>query len=587
MLRYRPTETVPTAAGPPAAAAFRLSAALLAGVASLLLLAPAAAQEPAAADPAVFGEVIDVRVVNVEVVVTDNDGVRVTGLGPEDFRLTVDGEQVPIDFFTEIRGGEAVEVETGGGRAVPGVPAAVPGEAVGTSYLVFVDDFFSIARDRNRVLDGLESDIPSLGPGDRMAVVAFDGKKVEMLTSWTSSEREINAALRQARDRPAFGLQRLAERRAQETAFAGSERSLAQSGFGRTSDLSVEERGYARQLGGQVETAVSAAVATLRGFAQPPGRRVMLLLSGGWPFSVAAYVANDPSRPMVGGEYADGADMLRPLTDTANLIGFTVYPVDVPGLGGDFGADAEQGGRTIQTFSGLPLSTQAEDRFVDNSIANSVERENLLQQALYHVAEETGGRALVNSQKLDAFSQVVADTRSYYWIGFTPERQRDDGAHDIRVEVTRSGLDARSRESFRDLSRRAESEMAVESMLLFDDTASGPLTVEVGEIAPAGRRYIEVPIRVIVPMAAFTTLPEAAGHVARLELQLAALDEDQRQSDIPTVPIELTFRQPPSAGALVPYETRLKLRRERQTLVVSVRDTQGDHTLATRVEIVP
>ncbi|MYJ24076.1 MAG: hypothetical protein F4080_00670 [Holophagales bacterium] len=41
--------------------------------------------------PAVFSEVIDVRVVNIEVVVTDRDGNRVHGLTASDFELLVDG----------------------------------------------------------------------------------------------------------------------------------------------------------------------------------------------------------------------------------------------------------------------------------------------------------------------------------------------------------------------------------------------------------------------------------------------------------------------------------------------------------------
>ena len=65
---------------------------------------PAAPEEPSS----IFGETIDVRVVNVEVVVTDRQGNRVTGLGPGDFRLRVDGKDVPIEYFTEVRGGQAI-----------------------------------------------------------------------------------------------------------------------------------------------------------------------------------------------------------------------------------------------------------------------------------------------------------------------------------------------------------------------------------------------------------------------------------------------------------------------------------------------
>ena len=65
-------------------------------VATLILAAlPAAAQE--APLPNLFSDVMDVRVVNVEAVVTDRKGNRVRGLGASDFELLVDGEPVPID----------------------------------------------------------------------------------------------------------------------------------------------------------------------------------------------------------------------------------------------------------------------------------------------------------------------------------------------------------------------------------------------------------------------------------------------------------------------------------------------------------
>ena len=56
--------------------------------------------------PPLFGESIDVRVVNVEAVVTDRDGNRVTGLKPGDFRLRVDGKEVPVEYFSEVHDGQ-------------------------------------------------------------------------------------------------------------------------------------------------------------------------------------------------------------------------------------------------------------------------------------------------------------------------------------------------------------------------------------------------------------------------------------------------------------------------------------------------
>jgi hypothetical protein len=176
-------------------------------LATLLLPLPAGAQDSNDS----FGESIDVRVVNVEAVVTDRAGTRVFGLTPDDFQVLVDGEEVPIDFFTEFRGGRALRDV---GASPWGVAPISDVQAEGTSYLVFIDDFFSLRVDRNRVLRALEDELAFLGPEDRMAIVAWDGVRAEMLSTWTSSGRDLRRALQSAADRPARGLERLAERRA-------------------------------------------------------------------------------------------------------------------------------------------------------------------------------------------------------------------------------------------------------------------------------------------------------------------------------------------------------------------------------------
>ena len=69
-----------------------------------------------------FSEIVDVRVVNLEVAVTDRDGVPIRGLGAEHFELLVDGEPVPIEYFSEVLGGRAVVPAAGEEtEAVPGL----------------------------------------------------------------------------------------------------------------------------------------------------------------------------------------------------------------------------------------------------------------------------------------------------------------------------------------------------------------------------------------------------------------------------------------------------------------------------------
>src|SRR6476661_6349938 len=178
-------------------------------MAAVLLLAgvmPVAAEQ----DPRqvqVFGESIDVRVVNVETVVVDRKGERVRGLSAADFRLLVDGREVPIEYCTEIEEGRAA-ASGASARESAGAPVAA-GEEVGRSYLIYVDDSFSVAGVRNEALAKLERDLTLLKPADRMAVLAFDGSRIDVLSGWTGDAAALAAALERARQRPALGAQQI------------------------------------------------------------------------------------------------------------------------------------------------------------------------------------------------------------------------------------------------------------------------------------------------------------------------------------------------------------------------------------------
>ena len=135
------------------------------------------------------GESIDVRVVNVEAVVTDSRGQRIKGLKPTDFRLLVDGKEVPIDYFTEIRGGAAVEVHGD-------VPASPVSGTVGRNLLIFIDQSFTIQAQLDLVLRRLEEDLDRLAPGDQVALVAADPEgHLKILTDWTSDAARLRAVL--------------------------------------------------------------------------------------------------------------------------------------------------------------------------------------------------------------------------------------------------------------------------------------------------------------------------------------------------------------------------------------------------------
>ena len=229
--------------------------------------------------PDLFADTIDVRVVNVEVVVTDRESYRIRGLEASDFELLVDGQPVPVSYFTEVDDGRAVaSLEDGRPPAsvearARNVPLLDLYEPVGTNFLIFLDQFSVVRRYRERVLDRLEQELHLLRPDDRVAIVASDGGNVSLLLDWTNSRSDIEDSLRQARPRKV-----------------------------RLSRVGAPGRPFH-----QTERALLAATATVRSFAAVRGRKVMLLLADDWRVQeLRSY---------------------ERLIDAANLVGYTLYPV--------------------------------------------------------------------------------------------------------------------------------------------------------------------------------------------------------------------------------------------------------------------
>jgi len=520
-----------------------------------LAAAPVVAQTSEPESMPGFGEIVDVRVVNLELVVTDGKE-RVEGLGADDFRLLVDGKTVPIEFFTEVRDGQALSAAA---ASTPVVPALAPGESVGNRILVFIDDYFSTPSQRNRVLRRLEEQLPLLGPDDRMAVVAFDGHQVDLLSSWTRSIGELEAALEAAQERRAYGLQRFLDRRGvlRENRFADFDDGV----YRRFQNQALYRGGAIYEDTSKV---IDAASSALRAFARPSGRKVLLLLSGGWP--VAEWIDASFTDPMVADRSA-----FRPLVDTANRLGYTIYPVDLPGVRQLAAGSAE--------FATVEESERA-SYFDRNS-------ERIEEDALYHVADATGGRALIDGAGSVALERTLEDIQSYYWLGFSPVWRENDQRHEVKVEVLRKGLKVRARGSFSDLSRESERTMMVESAQLFDLPlpGSGGLGISFGEATADGFQKSVVPVHLEFPLDQLTVLPDRDQYVIQLELRVAATDDRGHRADIPVIPIELRSDAAPESGEVATYDTSLRLRRRPHRLLFTIHDPVSGDVLSQRTEL--
>jgi VWFA-related protein len=543
-----------------------------------------------------FGDSIDVRVVNVEAVVTDKSGRRVKGLGTADFRLLVDGKEMPLEYFTEVDEGRAVTAaaaETAGETA----PAVASDGVVGRSILIFIDESFSIAPQRNQVLDKIGKSLERLGPEDRVAIVAFNGHQLDLLTSWTNDPQEIASTLAVARKRKSFGQFIRAQRRLLDIAMnrAASARGTGtidmgpglvnNFALGGTDGRGTDGRGTIESsaavgfgdnpgwdpmdLTTPVKNVVAAACAAMRGVSPPEGRKVLLLLSGGWPLLPREILSSSLLTPisswMQGGI---GEKVYHPLTDTANLLGYTIYPVDVPGLdAGSTGADVEQ--EELTPITGW----------------SSTEWERATHSSLQLLASETGGQPVFNSARLQALDRMAEDTGSYYWIGFTPSWKADDQRHEIRLEARRTGLRIRSRRGFSDLSRRTQISMKTESLLLFGDSVlmheppSSGLKVELGKPKRVGVSTYKVPVTLLIPAKALTLVPAEQGFTAEMTVSVGALDRWGGRSGLPQIDIRLMIPAQPEPDTILAYRTQVQMRRAGQRLVFTVRDALTGETV--------
>lgn len=514
--------------------------------------------------------------VNLEVVVEDRSGNRVHGLEAEDFRLLVDGQEVEIEYFTEVAGRRA---RSSGSAGTP--PAIGASEAVATNYVLFVDDDHTHPTLRRPVLLGFRDRLARLPAGDQVAVVAQSGRQLEIVSPFTTDRDATRAALRQFDKGGRFtGFLRARQRHrgdagpSGEVPLAGTIRGAIDSeplvptgsylGAGALASPARWPGGgagamgavYAEGIGSfgldglrspeiafrDLRFSVDAVVSTMRALNPPPGRKVFLLLAGSWP-------SGDFGLAGLGSGKSTDLHLLDALIDTANLLGYTVYPMD----------------------------QQRRPR-------------GWLWQNLRYVARGTGGRAFMAGTNVRALDIVNADTSHYYWLGFVPRYERDDEAHDVRIEVEKPRLRVRSRRGYLDLSRRTEADMEALRELLFpakSEAAGGALLVEIGDTDRLRRRMMSVPVGVYLPVGRFLAVPHDGRFVQDLEVRFAAVDRWGRRTGVPVQRIRLGGSSLPVADEVVLYRTSLALRRLAHDLVVTVHDPLSRSTASARTRVTP
>src|ERR1051326_6046631 len=205
-------------------------------LATAALAADTPKQKPAAEVPKLV-ESLDVRVINVDVVVTDKRGNHVHGLKKEDFEILENGLPKAISNFYDVE--PAAKPATAAGAPATSLAAVeqIPDNQK-RRIIFYVDNLSLMPFNRNRVFKEMKEFAKTvLRPGDEAMVATFN-RSMKIRAAFTRDPIQIEQTLDTLAGESALGVNTKSERRDAENSINDAEsydaalataRSFAQS----------------------------------------------------------------------------------------------------------------------------------------------------------------------------------------------------------------------------------------------------------------------------------------------------------------------------------------------------------------------
>lgn len=374
-------------------------------------------QKPAVPDTNLPDDVIRVstRLVQTGVTVTDKKGRTVNNLIRDDFEILVDGKPQPISLFEVIKT-TSLPTTLPTKSTAPGTSTTVPaGEATaGRSVIFFIDDLHlapdSVVRTQKMIEYYLEQ---QMGPDDQVLIASTSGQ-IGFLQQFTDSKEALQAAaarlkyrLTTARDTdrpPMSEYQALSIERGDEqllTHFMSFVWREQFAGLRKSNPAVAKDQAQrvvhtrACRILSQSDYIARATLTTLesltRSVMQLPGRKLVVMVSDGF---------------LLSNQSSEVSDRLRDITDAALRADTVIYSMQGSGLG-----------------TGFPDAANSDVLDENGDTGRAPLGEDFaLQAPLYQLAGETGGRALFNTNDLNAaIARALDETAQYYLLAWRPD----------------------------------------------------------------------------------------------------------------------------------------------------------------------
>ncbi len=417
------------------------------------------AQDPQPGPPSVTFQV-EVNYVDVDVVVTDEQGNFVSDLAREDFEVFEDGKPQKVEMFSSVE----IPIERDDRFALEDRPIPVDTQSnrtpfSGRLYVVILDDLDVSALRTAQVRKSAKEFVDRyMGANDIAAVIDTSGR-TDAAPEFTSNKPRLHAAIDKfvGRRMRSVTIERLdnyyqhllefqQEQQGDSSDNSQPPPSSDPGGHSRM-DPTDFERGY-RAIG-VLDTLKNTAefLTSVRG-----RRKAVLFFSEGIDY---------PITDSFGGHSA--SDVIRATQDAITMAAranVNYYPIDPRGLVGMTNEFMEmQGSGSPEMAGGPAMRTPGTNAALTGILGNTgvfnaqseLMAELMLSQgSLRELAEQTGGIASVNTNALTTtFERIVQANSRYYVLGYYPPTHPRDGRfHKIEVKVKRPGVRVAARRGY-------------------------------------------------------------------------------------------------------------------------------------------
>jgi VWFA-related protein len=387
---------------------------------------------------------VGVDAIRLDVVVTDKDDNLVTDLTADDFEVRQDGrlQQITLARYVPVDVGPRATLDSRS-LATPTAAPVTGGRRlsradVQRTIVIVVDDLGIAWENMEPTRKALRRFVAEhVQPADLVALVKTS-INAGIAQQLTLDRRVLNAAIEQVKWL-GFGRRGITSFNALNAALPTSSGTPgpgvgANFGFDRSDPTDL---GRVDQLREEMSSAGTLGMLqmAIRGVRELPGRKAVVFISEGFPL-----VERDPD-----GTYQPSFlvhERLERVVDLAMRMGVVLYTLDPRGLVAG-GLSAEDN----TTFMGA-----AE---IHPAAANRLRFLLETQESLRFLAEQTGGRVIVNNNDLVlGLRRISDDMRGYYVVGYTPPddtfapRGKTPRFHPVSVRVKRPGLRVRTRKGF-------------------------------------------------------------------------------------------------------------------------------------------